>query len=182
MSFIPFTEAGKDKPAASKSQQVDILQMFRSSPLYRALLKKRKGGGKLLVQHDATFVANMVEQADNWIDNEDRSTADFPSTVLAKLVDIGLDRAILGADGNGPKVTLYLSDRIGKYYKEVPTFLSKFAETSLESSPDGNGAGMYVFQVQEKDGNDLGAYMRNLMADLRDADPKNEPLDDNQQV
>lgn len=174
MSFLPFNESKKRARTIQSSGPVDVLQLFRSGPLYKALSKKRNGpsgrGGKLLVQSDPSFIANLVEAADSWIDNQDRSVDDFPSAVLAKLVDVGLDRALIGAVTEGKGLTIYMSDRIGKLFKEIPTFLSKLAETDLQSSPDGNGSGLYIFAVKQKDDNDFSGYMRNLLTDLRGDD------------
>lgn len=168
MSFLPFNESKGRSQAQQPAGPVDVLQLFRSGPLYRALVQKRsRGSVKLLVQHDASLVANLLEKADSWIANEDRSTDDFSSAVLAKLVDVGLDRALIGAIYEGKQLTVYMSDRIGKLFKEVPTFLSKLAEADLQSSPDGNNSGLYIFSVRQKPDNDFSGYMSNLLADMR---------------
>ncbi len=160
MSFIP------NRP---KAEGMSSLEMFRQSPMYRALLKKGVRSKSLLVQSYHQQRANLVEQAKKWAEQN----GDFSFAVIAKLIDQGLERALIEVEYQGSGCLVYFSDRIGRYKKELKNVLTEIAEIEEMAGPDETGNGLTIFQAVPKPEVNFQEFLDKLLGKQE----KNEAFD-----
>ena len=152
MSFIP-------KRDVREGGGLSDLERFRMSPMYRAILKKRVRGQGLLVQGYAQKRANLVEKA-----KAAAAEASFSDALIARLIEAGLERALVDVLPTGPGCTVMMSDRIGKLSKEIKDIVAEIAESEQMANPDETGNGTYVFQIMPKEGVDFVDYLQKLLS------------------
>lgn len=149
------------------------LAKFRLSPLYQALLKKRRKLSNLLVQSMSQAKANLNERAKSWIYMESRGESEFCNALIARLIDAGLDRAVIDVLDQGSQCTVYLSERIGKLSNEIFNIVSEIAEAEIIAKPDETQMGLFVFSMVPKEGVDFQAYMEKMIS-AKQSGTKNE--------
>ena len=144
MSFIPkrIQESGQS-----------LVDMFRASPVYKQIIKNQGRNPIRLVQ-------SLVEPRANLVEGEE---ANFPFALMAKLVDIGMDRALVDVIQEGKQLKVYLSDRIGKLNKEIFNMVAEIADGELLAKAEDTGMGTYIYGMVPKDGVDFDTYIQNLI-------------------
>jgi len=162
MSFIPKQDV--------REGGMSDLERFRMSPIYRALLKKKVRGQGLLVQGYVQKRANLVEKAKQYAAAE----GNFSNALIARLIEAGLERALIDVLPAGPGCTVMMSDRIGKLNKEIKDIVAEIAESEQVADPDETGNGTFVFQIMPKEGVDFVEYLQKL---LSKGEKKNESID-----
>lgn len=149
---------------AQQNDDISTLQRFRLSPLYLLLLKKL-GKIKPMVSSRIPIRANLMERAKTWAQNRAEAGDAFSNALIAKLIQVGLNRAIVDVmSEDGQNVTLFMSDRLGRLSREMPNLLSEIAEIELVQKPDETDNGTFVFEVQAKEGIDFEDYIQKLLA------------------
>lgn len=165
MTFIPTRRL-------SESGGLSALERFRMSPVYRMILKKKIKNPTLMVQSMNAARATLMEAAKNWVNNQ---TEEFCNAIIAKLIDSGLNRAIIDVIEEGSNCTVFLSDRIGRLSKEIFNIVSEIAEADLVSKPDDTHDGLFVFAMQAKPNVDFRDYTTKLLSLKKDVyNNKNE--------
>lgn len=162
MSFIPKRDV--------REGGMSDLERFRMSPIYRAMLKKRVRGQGLLVQNYLQKRANLVEAAKKYAQQE----GSFSDALIARLMEAGLERALVDVLPAGPGCSVIMSDRIGRLSKEIKDIVAEIAESEQVGDPDDTGNGTYIFQIMPKDGVDFADYLQKM---LTKGEKKNESVD-----
>ena len=157
MTFIP-------KKMPESVQQASSLQKFRAGPLYKALMRKRTKGSTILVQSLKQTYNNLVERARGWVILESAKSDAFSTALIARLVDAGLDRALVEVlDGKSGSCIVYFSDRLGRLSKEIPNIIAEIGEAELQQSPNDSDESVYVYRMVAKAGVNLQEFMQKLL-------------------
>lgn len=141
---------------------LSTLERFRMSPLYLALLKKL-GKTKPLVASAKQLEANMVEKAGRWAKTRSDAGDSFGNALIAQLIKVGLNRAIVDVFVEGSQATLFMSDRLGKSSKDMHDLISEIADIGEMQKPDETRNGTFVFQIMAKEGVDFDNFLQEML-------------------
>lgn len=158
MTFVPNR---KKSPIA---EGMTALERFRLSPMYRAMMRKKTKGSVIFVQSLHQTKANLKERAESWLYMEGQQDSAFCNALIAKLIEMGLDRAMIEVLDEGSRCTVYMSDRIGKLSKELNNLLAEIAESETVARPEDSGNGLFVFVMHAKEGVDFQAYAEKILS------------------
>ncbi len=153
MSFLP-----KKKTKAGPS----ALERFRNSPVYRILLRKQSKD-RPLVASDFQQPANLAERAALWLFRESAQSDLFCTAMIARMVEAGLDRAIVDVVDEGPQCTVFMSDRLGEISKQLPSLMAEIAMVEMVAKPSDQRNGMFTFEIAPKDGVDFQQFLTKLI-------------------
>lgn len=172
-------------PSKFLQEGMSALLQFRSSPLYKTIMKKKKKTVNPLTQSLKQSAATLLERARNWVFQEGKESQAFCNAVIAKLIDSGLDRALLEVEPAGGGCVVYLSDRIGKLSKEIKNMVVDIAEAQVVLDPtkdDSENSGMFIFQMEPRQDVDFQDYTMRLATGRKDVVKQESvfiPLDPN---
>lgn len=173
MTFIPFEEAKKKNKA--KVEPRSPVEMFRTTDLYKLIIKHNTSGNRRLVQSMLTG-SNLMEAGDERQEHDERTSelvrgameaTQDPSTLdlLVKLVSAGLDRAILDIQpGKKGSYQLIMSDRAERFKSSIKDILSTLADVVN----DAKESGMLLMNVVIKEEHTPGTHAQEVANDLPD--------------
>ena len=174
MTFIPFEEAKKKKKKKKVQQeQRSPVELFRTTELYKLIIKYNTSGNRRLVQSMLTG-SNLMEAEDPTQEHDDRTNElvqgalevardPFILDMLVKLISSGLDRAMLDIQpGKKGTIQVIMSDRAERFKSSIKDILSKMAEV-VDISKE---SGMMFLSIAPKEGYEPGSYTQEIANDL----------------
>jgi hypothetical protein len=176
MTFIPFEESKKKKK--KKKSQVEApstVEGFRTTELYKLIVKYNTSGNRRLVQSLLTG-SNLME-ADDQADEHEAKVAElmqgaveatrdpFILDLLVKLVSAGLDRSLLDVQP-GKKGThqIIFTDKAERFKASIKDILATLAVVVNDEKDNG----MMFMDVAMKEGHEPGSYAQEITNDLPD--------------